>query len=175
MLFRSIVVDYAVEPRPRLAMTLGLQRTARSVRLQPLGRGGYVEVAKAYRPIAKQHGHLVTLAEKMRGNPDVARFFGAADFKPSTLSRSVPNTQWNRTATERVRISFTFEECGDLAEHFAKDLGIDRALFVLAGWINGGYDNKHPDILPTAPELGGDQALTAASKRVHAQIGRAHV
>jgi hypothetical protein len=166
--YTAVQVDYAVEPRPRLAMTLGLQRTARSVRLQPLGRGGYVEVAKAYRPIAKQRGHLVTLAEKMRGNPDVARFFGAADFKPSTLSRNVPNTQWNRTATERVRISFTFEECGDLAEHFAKALGIDRALFVLAGWINAGYDNKHPDILPAAPELGGNDALTAASKRVHA-------
>jgi len=166
--YTAIVVDYAVEPQRRLAMTLDLGRTARSVRFQPLGRGGYVEIAKAYRPIARQRGYLKTLAEKARENPNVARFFGAADFKPTTLSRSIPNTRWNASNEERVRVSFTFEETADLAEHFAKDLGIDRALLVLAGWINAGYDNKHPDILPAAPEAGGNEALMAASRRVHA-------
>ena len=65
-------------------------------------------------------------------------------------------------------IRFTFQECAELAEHFAKDLGIDRALLVLNGWINGGYDNRHPDVLPAAPEIGGDQGLIEASRRVHA-------
>src|ERR1039458_6141313 len=160
--------DYTVAPQRRLSMTLSLSRSARTVRLEPLGRGGYVEVSKAYRPIAREHGYLKTLAEKMREKPDVARFFGAADFKPRVFMRDVPNTRYNRTDKERLNISFTFEESADLAEHFAKDLGIDRALFVLSGWINGSYDNKHPDILPAAPEIGGDQALIAASRRVHA-------
>jgi len=166
--YTVMVADYTVEPQRRLAMSLDLQRTARQVRFQPLGRGGYVEVSKAYRPIAKQRGYLKTLAEKIRENPDAARFFGAADFKPFAFSRYVPNTRWNRTDQERLNISFTFEECADLAEHFAKDLGIDRALLVLNGWINGGYDNRHPDVLPAAPEIGGDQALIEASRRVHA-------
>jgi hypothetical protein len=158
----AIIADYAVEPQRRLAMSLGLRRTARSVRLQPLGRGGYVEVTKAYRAVARQRGYLKTLAEKMKENPDVARFFGAADFKPFVLSRS------RRTGKENVRIGFTFEETADLAEHFAKDLGIDRAMLVLAGWINGGYDNKHPDIMPAAPDVGGNQGLAAASRRIRA-------
>ncbi|MGD0500832.1 MAG: DUF5696 domain-containing protein [Bryobacteraceae bacterium] len=160
--YTAITVDYAVEPQRRLAMSLGLQGAARSVRLQPLGRGGYVEVAKAYRPIARQRGYLKTLAEKLKENPDVARFFGAPDFKLSVLSRS------NRTGKETVRIGYTFEETADVAEHLAKDLGIDRALFVLSGWINAGYDNKHPDILPAAPEAGGNEGLAAASRRIHA-------
>ena len=40
------------------------------------------------------------------------------------------------------------------------------ALLVLAGWINGGYDNRHPDILPAAPEAGGNQGLIECSRRV---------
>ena len=160
--------DYTVAPQGRLSLTLSLRRSARSVRFEPLGRGGYVEICKAYRPIARQRGYLKTLAEKMKEKPDVARFFGAADFKPRVFMRNVANTRYNRTDKERLNISFTFQETGDLAEHFAKDLGIDRGLFVLSGWINGSYDNKHPDILPAAPEIGGDPALLETSRRVHA-------
>jgi len=165
--YTVMVADYSVEPR-RLAMTLDLQRTARAVRFQPLGRGGYVEIAKAYRPVARQRGYLKTLAEKMKENPDVARFFGAADIKPFAFMRRVPSTRYNQLTKEQLDISFSFEECADLAEHFAKDLGMDRALLVLNGWINGGYDNRHPDVLPAAPEIGGDQGLIECSRRVHA-------
>ncbi|HOK45173.1 MAG TPA: DUF5696 domain-containing protein [Bryobacteraceae bacterium] len=166
--YTTIVVDYAVEPRKNLSLSLSLQKSARSVRFEPLGRGGYVEIAKAYRPVARQRGYLKTLAEKMKENPGVARFFGAANFKPFAFVRNVPNTRWNQTDKERLNINFTFEECADLAEHFARDLGIDRALLVLNGWINGGYDNRHPDVLPAAPEIGGDRGLMECSRRVHA-------
>jgi hypothetical protein len=63
-------------------------------------------------------------------------------------------------------VNFTFDQCAELAEHYRKDLGIDRALLVLNGWINRGYDNRHPDILPAAPELGGNEALQECSRRV---------
>ena len=164
----EIAADYAVSPQRRLAISLVMRHSARAVRLQPLGRGGYVEIAQAYRAVARQRGYLKTLAEKVRENPNVARFFGAADFKPFAFVRNVPNTRWNQTGQERLNIGFTFQECADLAEHFARDLGIDRALLVLNGWINGGYDNRHPDILPAAPETGGDAGLTECSRRLHA-------
>jgi hypothetical protein len=166
--YTTILADYSAEPRKKLSLSLSLRQSARSVRFQPLGRGGYVEIAKAYRHVARQRGYLKTLPEKMKENPGVARFFGAADFKPFAFVRSVPNTRYNRTDQERLNISFTFEECADLAEHFAKDLGIDRALLVLNGWINGGYDNRHPDVLPAAPEIGGDQGLIECLRRVRA-------
>ena len=41
-------------------------------------------------------------------------------------------------------------------------------MLVLNGWINGGYDNRHPDILPAAPEIGGNEGLAACSRRVKA-------
>jgi len=168
--YTEILVDYSVEPR-RLAASLAMRRSAHAVRLQPLGRGGYVEIAKAYRPIARRRGYLKTLADKVRENPAVERFFGAADFKPFAFVRNVPNTRWNKTDKEVLRISFSFEECAQLAEHYKNDLGIDRALLVLNGWINGGYDNRHPDVLPAAPEIGGNEGLTACSRRVRALGG----
>ncbi len=167
-------VDYTVTPRRRLSMTVSLRRSARSLHLEPLGPGGYVEICKAYRPIARQHGYLETLAEKMKEKPEVARFFGAADFKPRVFIRFAPNTRYNRSDKERVNISFTFEESADLAEHFARDLGIDRALFVLSGWIHGSYDNGHPDILPAASEIGGNRGLIEASQRIH-RLGKGWV
>ena len=172
--YTTILADYAIQPRRQLSLSLSFRRSARSVRLQPLGRGGYVEIAKAYRPIARQRGFLKTLAEKMKENPDVERFFGAADFKPFAFMRRVANTRYNKTDKEVLDINFSFQECADLAEHFSKDLGIDRALLVLNGWINGGYDNLHPDVLPAAPEIGGDQGLIECSRRVRA-LGRGWV
>ena len=166
--YTDILADYTVSPGRRLALSLSLRRTARSVRLQPLGHAGYVEIAKAYRPVARRRGYLKTLAEKLRENPKVARFFGAADFKPFAFTRYAANTRWNQTDQERLSIRFTFQECADLAEHFAKDLGIDRALLVLNGWVNGGYDNRHPDVLPPAPEIGGAAGLAECSRRLHA-------
>ncbi|MGO9259824.1 MAG: DUF5696 domain-containing protein [Bryobacteraceae bacterium] len=166
--YTEILADYAVSPRRRLSISLALNHSARAVRFEPLGRGGYVEIAKAYRPVARQRGYLKTLAEKMRENPNVARLAGAADFKPFAFTRYAPNTRWNQTDRERLSIRFTFQECAELAEHFAKDLGIDRALLVLNGWINGGYDNRHPDVLPAAPEIGGDAGLIECSRRLHA-------
>jgi len=169
--YTRIQLDYSGALGNRLTMGLSLRASATSIRFQPLGRGGYVEIAKAYRKVAKQMGFLKTFSEKIKENPAVERLFGAADFKPFIFTRYVPNTRWNKSDKEVLRIGFTFEEAARLAEHFHNDLGIDRALFVLAGWINGGYDNRHPDILPAAPEIGGERGLAECSRRVRALPG----
>ncbi len=166
--YTNIKVDYAVEPERQLTMGLALRNSARSVRLQPLGRGGYVELAKAYRRIARERGYLKTLAEKVRANPKVADMFGAADFKPFAYMPLAPKTRWNDSDTWRVTLNFTFDECAALAEHFHNDLGIDRAMLILNGWINGGYDNKHPDVLPAAEAIGGNQGLVDCARRTKA-------
>jgi hypothetical protein len=173
--YTDILVDYSVEPRRQLTAGLAVRRSpdspglkSASIRLQPLGHGGYVEIAQAYRPIARERGFLKTLAEKLRERPQIEKFFGAADFKLFVYSRLSPNTPWNKTDKEIVRTRYTFSEAAELAEHFRNDLGIDRGLLVLAGWINRGYDNRHPDILPAAPELGGNEGLVECSRRVKA-------
>ena len=54
--YTDIAVDYAPTPDRRLTMGLEMRQSARAVRLQPLGKGGYVELAKAYRKIALDRG-----------------------------------------------------------------------------------------------------------------------
>ncbi len=166
--YTDIELSYSGAPSRRLAVGLAMRRSAHSVRLRPLGKGGYVEIAKAYRAEARERGLLKTLEEKLRANPRVAELFGAADFKPFAFMRRMPGTRLNKTDKPIFEINFTFDECADMAEHFRKDLGIGRAMLVLNGWINSGYDNRHPDVLPAAPQIGGDEALKRCSRRVKA-------
>ncbi|MBU6401564.1 MAG: hypothetical protein KGS61_14700, partial [Verrucomicrobia bacterium] len=70
------------------------------------------------------------------------------------------------TREESVRVNWTFDEAAQVAEHLKGDLKLDKVLFILGGWIHRGYDNQHPDILPAAPECGGDAALAECSRRV---------
>jgi hypothetical protein len=85
--------DAVVETRPRTqadgskprAMAVlweaihGTWAAPRSVVLRFTPTGGYVALAKAYRAYAKDHGLLVTLADKVAKNPNVAKLFGATD------------------------------------------------------------------------------------------------
>ena len=157
-----------VPGRRACAVSLELGSPKGMCSLHPLGRGGYVEIARAYRPLAKAKGWLRTWAEKRKEYPTVDRMFGAADFKPFVFSRVVPGSRFSKDGKEHAHLSFTFEEAAQCAEHWRNDLGIDRAMVVLAGWINGGYDVRHPDVLPAAPECGGDKSLADAAARIKA-------
>ncbi len=155
-------------PGTRLA-GVGIELYGRSheVTIHPIGRAGYVDVAKAYRAIAKRNGWLMTWAEKRAKFPTVDAMFGAADFKPFVFMRTLPSSRFGGK-TERTLVGYTFDEVTQCAEHWRNDLGIDKAMVVMAGWIHRGYDNQHPDVLPAAPECGGNQALARAAKQIKA-------
>ncbi|MGC9317088.1 MAG: DUF5696 domain-containing protein, partial [Armatimonadota bacterium] len=156
----------AVPGRRMRALSLTIEEPEAAVSIHPLGEGGYVEIAHAYRPLAEAKGWRRTWAQKRRDFPSVDRIFGAADFKPFVFSRVLPSSRFNDTGEERTHLGFTFEEVARCAEHWRHDLEIDRAFVVMAGWINGGYDVRHPDILPAAPECGGNEALQDAVARI---------
>lgn len=158
----------AVPGRRVRSVSLNLAAPEGVVSLHPLGRGGYVEIARAYRPLAKAKGWRLTWADKRARWPTVDRIFGATDFKPFVFSRTVPTSRFARDGKESVHLGFTFDEIAQCAEHWRNDLQIERAFVVLAGWINGGYDVRHPDVLPAAPECGGDAGLQAAAARIRA-------
>ena len=145
-----------------------LHDAARQVTIHPIGRGGYVEIARAYRGVAKRNGWLMTWAEKRKRYPTVDRLFGAADFKPFVFSRTVPSSRFGGP-TERTHLGYTFDEVAQCAKHWHNDLGIDKAMVVMAGWIHRGYDNQHPDILPAAPECGGSEELARSAREIGAQ------
>jgi len=150
--------------RQRVTATLALRPPARAIRLTPLGRGDWNTLAAGYRRLAQQKGLVITLAEKIRRNPHAERLLGASNVKLWTCLARRMNEE--STKEESVTVRWTFDEAAQIAEHLRKDLGIDRCLFIMGGWTEGGYDCRHPDNLPANPECGGNQKLAEAIGRI---------
>ena len=152
--------------RQKLTTSLELRRSAKSVRLTPLGKGDWNRIAAGYRRCAERKGLAVTLREKIRRDPHVELMVGAVDAKLWTCLARRMNEQ--STEEESVKVRWTFDEAAQIAEHLRKDLEIERCLFMVGGWTEGGYDCRHPDNLPANPECGGNDALADAVKRIQA-------
>lgn len=160
---RSAVSD-SPEGRQRLTPALRFNTTLGSFCIRVLGKGDYNAVGRAYRQVAREKGWLVKWSEKLREAPQRAKLFGAPNIKLwSALDRRMNAAS---TQEESARVNWTFDEAGQVAQHLKQDLQIDKALFTLGGWIHRGYDNQHPDILPAAPECGGDAGLAECARRV---------
>lgn len=98
-------------------------------------RGGYVALAKRYRAYAAEQGLIVTLAEKLKQNPNLQRLFGAPDI-------------WGDSSLRFARE--------------AKAAGVDKMLIhgraapadMRAindlGYLTSEYDN-YTDVLPVSP------------------------
>ena len=150
--------------RQRLTTTFRLRRTARALRLTPLGKGDWNAIATGYRRIAEEKGLAVTLHQKIARNPHAAKLIGASNVKLWTcLARRMSE---DSKKEESVKVRWTFDEAAKIAEHLKKDVGLDRALFMMGGWTEGGYDCRHPDNLPANPECGGNDALADAVRRI---------
>ncbi|MCL6628097.1 MAG: hypothetical protein K6U00_00675 [Armatimonadetes bacterium] len=145
-----------------LSTTLRLRKLATYVELHFLGKGDYLTIAKAYRNIAKRRGLLVTWDEKLKQNPERHKLLGAACFRIPRLMERIVDENGNEHANMKV----SFDDAIKIAEHLKYALKIDKALFIMAGWVHYGYDNRHPDILPAAPECGGNEGFAGASKRI---------
>lgn len=150
----------------KITTALALRRSARSVRLWPLGRGDWNTVATGYRRIAEGKKLAVTLREKIRRDAHAERMVGAANVKLWTCLARRMNDE--STKEESVQVRWTFDEAAQIAEHLHKDLGLARCLFILGGWTEGGYDCRHPDNLPANPECGGNDKLADAVRRIQA-------
>lgn len=152
--------------RQRVTAALTLRPPAHAVRLTPLGRGDWNTLAAGYRRLAEQKGLAVPLARKIQRNPRAERLVGASNVKLWTCLARRMNEE--STKEESVTVRWTFDEAAQIAEHLHKDLGIDRCLFIMGGWTEGGYDCRHPDNLPANPECGGNAKLAEAIQRVQA-------
>jgi len=85
-----VKVDYSVEPSRQLTMGLAMRSGPQAVRLQPLGRGGYVEIAKAYRVVARARGFLKTLTEKrLKSSKHIQMYAGFGDRPPTWNAKAV--------------------------------------------------------------------------------------
>jgi len=150
--------------RQRLTATLELRRSADSLRLMPLGKGDFNTIAADYRRYAEKQGLAATLREKVSRNPHVELMIGAANAKLWTCLARRMNE--DSTKEESVRVRWTFNEAAQIAQHLKKDVGIERCLFMIGGWTEGGYDCRHPDNLPANPECGGNKGLADAIEHI---------
>ncbi len=150
----------------RLTTTLELRGSANSLRLIPLGQGDFNTVAEGYRHYAERQGLVATLREKISRDPHVELMIGASNAKLWTCLARRMNEE--STKEESVRIRWTFNEAAQIAQHLKKDVGIERCLFMIGGWTEGGYDCRHPDNLPANPECGGNKALADAIESIQA-------
>lgn len=151
-------------PRQKLTASFELRRSAKSLRLWPLGKGDFNTIAAGYRGIAESKRLAATLQEKIRREKHVELMVGAANVKLWTCLARRMNEE--STAEESVRVRWTFDEAAQIAEHLRKDIGIEKCLFIIGGWTEGGYDCRHPDNLPANPECGGNAGLANAIKRI---------
>jgi len=157
-------VERVVSGGSKLATTFELRGGAESVRLMPLGKGDWNTIAREYRKYAETRGLAITLKEKVRRDPHAERMLGASNAKLWTCLARRMNEE--STAEESVRVRWTFDEAARIAEHLHDDLKIDRCLFMVGGWTEGGYDVRHPDNLPANPECGGNEGLADAVERI---------
>ena len=141
----------------QLSFSLSMTQHSGVFQMRVLGKGGYVQIAKAYRAAASARGLVRTFAQKAQENPGVTKLYGAATAKPDTMIRSRGSAGYT---------SHTFAELSQVAQHWNDVLGFDRALMTLGGWIRMGFDNQYPDILPASPEAGGNEGLAALSTQV---------
>jgi hypothetical protein len=146
-----------VAGRATRCVSLELSRDHPTVEIFPLGSGSYVDIARAYRRIAKRRGWRETWAQKREAEERTALLEGAPVFRLECLLRELPGT---------AKVRHSFEEVADCAVHWREDLQIDKATLLLGGWNRRGYDNGHPDILPANSECGGDEKLAACSAKV---------
>ena len=136
------------------------------IKLTPLGCGDWNTVAAAYRKVAEAKGLVVTMSQKEKRNPEAAKLAGASNAKLWTCLNRRRNEE--STQDESVTVQWSFDEAAKIAEHMKNDLGINRCLFTLGGWTEGGYDCRHPDALPANSECGGNDALADAVRRIKA-------
>ncbi len=97
--------------------------------------GGYVALAKRYRAYAREQGLVVTLAEKLKRNPNVARLFGAPDvWGDASLAFA---RQAKAAGVEKMIIH-------------GRTSPVDMKAINDLGYLTSEYDN-YTDVLPVEP------------------------
>lgn len=146
---------------PLWLQSLGKWDYSRRLRYQFV-KGGYVELANAYRQFAEEAGLVKTLKEKIAerpatanllGGPQICFFMGRQFRRERYKHYGYPIPEALRDEPEGVQVYLTFADVARIKEEI-KALGMKRGIFSLHGWIQGGYDETHPDVWPPDPAYG---------------------
>lgn len=137
--------------------SLGDLRYTRRVRYHFEKDFGYVRQAKHYRRWLQEQGYWISLAEKAKQNPNVARLKGAAVITSLAVQRRMRNLNYELN---------TFSDQANWALKLRHRTGLKNAVIHVDGWGRFGYDSVHPETLPPNVEAGGAKALRAFRERM---------
>jgi Family of unknown function (DUF5696) len=146
---------------PTWRAQLGRFGYLRSLRMDFLPKGNYVDLAKRYRRYVMDTGLFVSLREKIARSPLVKNLIG----NPFTGARVLRNlnpesTRYDKQNPEsNYRLTTFAENIQRLKELKAK--GYDHLNVSLSGWLTLGYDRRTPDALPPSPKAGGWEGMKA--------------
>jgi len=140
----------------------------RKMRVELVGNG-YVGMAKRYKQIAKKTGRFVTLQDKIENNPEIEKIIGAPDIKVYCYTNRLNNPTlraWSEPILNGYsKVNTSFAQVGEMAGDL-KELGVDKCMFLLAGWNRMGYDREHVDMWPPAEKAGGIAGLQKAAETI---------
>ncbi len=130
--------------------SLGDLRYTRRVRFTFEKGLNYVRQAKTYRRHVQEQGYFVSLTDKAKFNPNVARLKGAAWVNTTTAARRV------RTMEHTCN---TFADQSAWVAQLKKRTGLKTGVVHVDGWGAFGYDSVHPEVLPPNAKAGGAAGL----------------
>lgn len=129
---------------------------------------GYVGQAKAFRAYAKNNGLFKSLEEKEAERPQLSNLIGGrniAFFQGYTMHAHRAVISGIRDVTPEMeaeegkkKILIPFKDVLTVIKE-AKEAGMKKGYFTLRGWLNGGYDEMHPDTWPHEAALGSEDEL----------------
>ena len=124
-------------------------------------------MARKFREYAKCNNLYRSLKEKIEEHPAAANLVGGrclSFFQAYTYHKENSQlwmTPYSSDADQKdgkVHVLIKHSDVKTIIEE-ARKAGMARGYFNLRGWINGGYDETHPDIWPPEPKLGSLEEL----------------
>jgi len=132
---------------------------------------GYVGMTQRYKKIAIDNGRFVTLKEKIATNPEIEKIIGAPDIKVYCYTNRLNNPMlkaWSEPVLNGYeKVNTTFAQVAEMSDDLKKS-GIEKCMFLLAGWNRMGYDREHVDMWPPAEKCGGIEGLRTAAEKIKA-------
>lgn len=118
----------------------------------------YNTVAKDYRQYLKQSNQFVSLADKMKKNPNIKKLLGAPVLHHKIFSQIQKESKYYDKNNTNQILYATFEKRAEQLKKL-KNMGLETLYIHTDGWGEQGYDNRHPYILPPCPDAGGWDGL----------------
>ena len=140
--------------------SLGKLAYKRTVHFHFYDNCDYNDFAKQFRKQEIEKGHLCTIDEKIKKNPNVEKLIGTPVYHTAIFSNTSPDSKFYKSEKEHSVLHSTFENKVKQLERFHR-LGLERLYMHTDGWGERGYDNLCPYVLPPCPQAGGYEGMKA--------------